>query len=159
MFAAEWNLRTSFVTCPVYSRPRVNTFRALDTGEESSHHIMLHQKLSWIMSTSNSCRFLSLTNTEPSFLKQSSLSFRASQNAFQQLFTSKGHAGCKKESNLPRREVTEFWKLRSRVIIASNSTATSREQTDHALKLATKTNVKRETLETVQKRKSLGGAI
>ncbi len=49
--------------------------------------------------------------------------------------------------------------LRSRVIIASKATATSREQTDHALKLPTKTNVKRETLETVQKRKSLGGAI
>jgi hypothetical protein len=99
---------------------------------------------------------LSFTNAEPSFLEQSSLSFRASQNAFQQLITSKGHAGCKKESNLPRREVTEFWKLRSRVIIASKATATSRDQTDHALKLATKTNVKRETLETVQKQKSLG---
>ncbi len=49
--------------------------------------------------------------------------------------------------------------LRSRVIIAAKATATSREQTDHALKMPTKTNVKRETLETVQKRKSLGGAI
>jgi len=151
--------------CPVYIRLRVNTLRALDTAKnrritscciKSCHGLCQHQIVVDSLPLTSK---LSFTNAEPSSLKQSSLPCRASQNALQQLITSKGHAGCKKESNLPRREVTELWKLRSRVIIASKATATSREQTDHALKLATKTNVKRENLETVQKRKSLGGAI
>jgi hypothetical protein len=115
MFAAGWNLRTSYVPCAVYKRLRVTTFRALDKAKNrritsccitSCHGLCQDQKVVDSLPLTSK---LSFTNAEPSFLKQSSLSFRASQNAFQQLITSKGHVGCKKESNLPRREVTEFW--------------------------------------------------
>jgi len=99
----------------VYKRLRVSTFRALHTVKnrritscciKSCHGLCQHQIVVDSLPLTSK---LSFTNAEPSFLKQSSLSSRASQNAFQQLITSKGHAGCKKESNLPRSEVTEFW--------------------------------------------------
>jgi len=98
----------------VYTRLRVNTFRALHTAKDrripsccikNSHGLVAGLVVNSLPLTSK----LSFTNAQPSFLKKSSLPFRASQNASQQLITSKGYAGCKNESNLPRREVTEFW--------------------------------------------------
>jgi hypothetical protein len=91
MFAAEWNLRTSYVTSPVYRRLRVNTFRELSTAKNrritsgciKSCHGLCQDQI--VVDSPPLTSKLSLTNAEPSFLEQSSLPSRASQNAFQQL--------------------------------------------------------------------------
>jgi hypothetical protein len=65
---------------------------------------MLHQKFSWI-SCGFSCQFspLSFTNAQPSFLKKSSLPFRASQNASQQLSS----ARLQNDFKIPFRQLVE----------------------------------------------------